>query len=160
MRVLVAVDSSEYSADAVRSVVSRPWPEDTKVRLIHAVPAYDILPPVGEFVGTGEQTPRLEESSREDAKALLRPLVDQIRQTGLDVESIVVAADPTSAILDHARTWAADLIVVGSHGRTGFTRLVLGSVAQSVVAHAPCSVEVVRRKASSGNDRRPEATAE
>jgi nucleotide-binding universal stress UspA family protein len=53
--------------------------------------------------------------------------------------------DARSAILDEADSWGADLIVVGSHGRTGLKRLVLGSVAAAVVAHAHCSVEVVRR---------------
>ena len=54
--------------------------------------------------------------------------------------------DPRSAIVDEAEEWGADLIVVGSHGYTGLKRWLLGSVAQSVVGHAPCSVEVVRRK--------------
>jgi nucleotide-binding universal stress UspA family protein len=54
--------------------------------------------------------------------------------------------DPRTVIIDEAKAWSADLIVVGSHGYTGIKRLLLGSVAQSVVSHAPCSVEVVRPK--------------
>ena len=53
---------------------------------------------------------------------------------------------PRTVIVDAADEWQADLIVVGSHGRTGLQRLVLGSVSQSVVAHAHCSGEVVRRR--------------
>ena len=48
--------------------------------------------------------------------------------------------------VDEATEWPADLIVLGSHGYTGLKRWLLGSVAQSVVAHASCSVEVVRGK--------------
>ena len=53
-----------------------------------------------------------------------------------------------SVIVDEAENWKADLIVVGSHGYTGIKKWLLGSVAQSVVSHAPCSVEVVRSRAS------------
>ena len=49
-------------------------------------------------------------------------------------------------IVDEAKDWPADLIVVGSHGYSGVKRWLLGSVAQSVVSHAPCSVEVVRKR--------------
>jgi nucleotide-binding universal stress UspA family protein len=60
----------------------------------------------------------------------------------------------SDSIIDEAREWPADLIVMGTHGYTGFQKLVLGSVAQSVVSHAPCSVEVVRDRASTGDLRR------
>jgi nucleotide-binding universal stress UspA family protein len=51
-------------------------------------------------------------------------------------------------ILDEAETWGADLIVVGSHGYHGLRRFLLGSVSQAVAAHAPCSVEIVRRRSA------------
>jgi nucleotide-binding universal stress UspA family protein len=53
--------------------------------------------------------------------------------------------DPRSFILDTAKAWGADLIVLGSHGRHGWDRLLMGSVAESVAFHAHCSVEVIRR---------------
>ena len=53
-------------------------------------------------------------------------------------------ADPRHAIVETARDWPADVIVMGSHGRRGLDRLLLGSVAESVVRHAPCSVHVGR----------------
>ena len=55
-------------------------------------------------------------------------------------------ATPKSVIIDEAEEWGADLIVVGSHGRTGIKRWLLGSVAQSIVSQAPCSVYVVRER--------------
>jgi nucleotide-binding universal stress UspA family protein len=64
---------------------------------------------------------------------------------------VVRRGDPRSVILEEAKEWDADLIVVGSHGYTGIKRLLLGSVAQSVVSHAPCSVEVVRQKTENEN---------
>ncbi|PYT09057.1 MAG: hypothetical protein DMF60_03355 [Acidobacteria bacterium] len=58
---------------------------------------------------------------------------------------VVRDGDPRSVIVDEAKDWSANLIVVGSHGYTGVKRWLLGSVAHSVVSHAPCSVEVVRK---------------
>ena len=54
--------------------------------------------------------------------------------------------DPRDVLVDTARNLHADLLVVGSHGRTGLAKLVLGSVAAHVVTHAPCSVLVVKMK--------------
>ncbi|MCA9804807.1 MAG: universal stress protein [Cyanobacteria bacterium HKST-UBA02] len=55
---------------------------------------------------------------------------------------------PADEIVDIARTWPADLIIMGSHGRQGFSKLILGSVSQSVAMHAPCSVIVIRSSKS------------
>ena len=78
------------------------------------------------------------------------PDPEKLRASGLRVETAVSDGDPRSAIVDAAREWGADLIIVGSHGYTGVKRWLLGSVAQSVVSHAPCSVEVVRQKPDAG----------
>ena len=57
----------------------------------------------------------------------------------------VLPGDPREALVDTVRAENADLLVVGSHGRTGISKLMLGSVASHVVAHAPCDVLVVKR---------------
>jgi nucleotide-binding universal stress UspA family protein len=67
-------------------------------------------------------------------------------QSGFPVETAVLEGDPRGSIVDEADEWLADLIVLSSHGHKGLDRLLLGSVAQAVVAHAHCSVEVVRRR--------------
>ena len=56
----------------------------------------------------------------------------------------MVQGDARQTILDQATAWEADVIVLGSHGRTGVTRVLLGSVSDSVSRHAPCSVVIVR----------------
>lgn len=60
------------------------------------------------------------------------------------VQCEVVEGYIKDRILDLAKHWPADLIVVGSHGRRGFTKFLLGSVSEAIVAHAPCSVEIVK----------------
>jgi nucleotide-binding universal stress UspA family protein len=83
---------------------------------------------------------------------ILPRAAERLGTKGLPIETVVRQGDPRSAIVDEAEEWAADLIVVGSHGRTGIKRWLLGSVAQSLVSHAPCSVVVVRRKPTDAHD--------
>ena len=145
MKILLAVDASEYSADAMREVAERPWPTDTTVRVLSAVEA--ITPPAPElWYDAGGSLERARQEMRETAERLTTGVAEKLEAGGLAVETAVRDGDPRACIVDEAKEWGADLIVVGSHGYTGVKRWLLGSVAQSVVSHAPCSVEVVRRK--------------
>jgi len=67
-----------------------------------------------------------------------------LRAAGFTVQTRVVEAEVRTGILDVATEWRADLIVLGSHGRRGLERFLLGSVAESVARHARCSVLIVR----------------
>lgn len=73
----------------------------------------------------------------------LRSFTDQATATGVATEFTQTIGSPGRAICALAKTWAADLIVVGSHGRKGISELFLGSVSNYVMHHAPCSVLVV-----------------
>jgi nucleotide-binding universal stress UspA family protein len=102
----------------------------------------------------------LMESRRGDAMKKSQAAVAAARETlsaaGLEVsESIsVLLSGPKTLILDEAREWGADLIVVGSHGRSSFDRFLLGSVSEAVALHASCSVDVIRhREIDDGSDR-------
>lgn len=87
-----------------------------------------------------------EEEARKHATGTVDRAAEIVRQSqsGLVVETRVESGDPRVVILDEAERWKADLIVAGSHGLGGVRRLLLGSVAQHVATHAPCSVEIVR----------------
>ena len=147
MRILLAIDGSEYSAEAVRAVASRPWPEGTTVRVLSAVES--VVPPAAElWYDAGGSLERARHELTAQAEQLTTGVVETLRAGGLTAEAAVRPGEPRSVIVDEAREWDADLIVLGSHGYKGVTRWLLGSVAQSVVGHAPCSVEVMRRKAS------------
>ena len=67
-----------------------------------------------------------------------------LENAGFNVTTAVVEGDPRTALIDGASQWHADLIMVGSHGRTGLNRLLMGSVSDAVASHAPCSVQIVR----------------
>jgi nucleotide-binding universal stress UspA family protein len=151
MKILLAIDDSQYSAGAVETVAARPWPPGTIVRVLSAVE--NIVVPSAElwYDAAGDfESARQELTKR--AEQLTARVAEQIAAKGLAVETAVRQGDPRSTIVDEAKEWSADLIVVGSHGRTGIKRWLLGSIAQSVVSHAPCSVEVVRQKPAEFED--------
>jgi nucleotide-binding universal stress UspA family protein len=150
MRILVAADGSPFSDEAVRSVAERPWPEGAEIRVLSVAPQLR-PPPVGELMYSSLDVSELMESSRQHARTVAADAAERLRARGLKAEAHMREGDPRAEILDDATEWGADLIVVGSHGYTGLKKLVMGSVAEYVVDHAPCSVEVVRsRKPAAG----------
>jgi nucleotide-binding universal stress UspA family protein len=145
MKIVLAVDGSQYSADAAEAVATRPWPPGTVVRVLSAVE--DVTPPATElWYDAGGSLERARQEMTTRAERLTAGIAETLRASGLTAETAVSYGDARSVIVDEAKEWGADLVVVGSHGYTGLKRLLLGSVAQSVVGHAPCSVEVVRKK--------------
>ena len=68
-----------------------------------------------------------------------------IAEAGIKSDVAVLEGSPKKRIVEEAKEWDANLVVVGSHGRRGLTRYLLGSVSEAVAMHAPCSVEVIRR---------------
>lgn len=140
MKVLLPVDGSPYSNKAVRTVAERPWPAQSIVRVLAVVEF--VTPPIGEVVYTGGDM----EGARQEVQKLAARTAASLENMGLTIETAVREGDPRSVIVEEAEQWNAELIVMGTHGYTGLKRLLLGSVAQAVVAHAPCSVEVVRKR--------------
>src|SRR5262249_61767671 len=74
----------------------------------------------------------------------------KLRESGFSTEARVRAGDPRETLIEEARRERADLMVMGSHGRTGLTKLMLGSVSSHVMTHAPCSVLVVKTPDAGG----------
>jgi len=88
-----------------------------------------------------------EESAR--AKEDVQQVGQRLRAAHFDVETRVAQGEARIGILDVAAQWRPDLILLGSHGRRGLRRFLLGSVAEFVSRHADCSVEIVRLPAES-----------
>ena len=144
MKILLAVDGSSHSQEAVDEVARRPWPSRSTVRVLSVIQPY--TPPATEFVLAGTTIEDMRRQQTADAEHLTARAVDAVKAADVSAETAVREGDPRSAIVDEADEWGADLIVVGSHGRTGVQRWLLGSVAGAIVSHASCSVEVVRRR--------------
>ena len=139
MSVLVAYDDSDPARDAVEYAF-RTHADET----IHVVHVVDPADPdaVDEMV-----LPRVEdyrESVREQARALLAAVADLPGAEGVDFETEVLVGDPGREVVAAAREKNVDHVVVGSHGRTGATRVLLGSVAETVARRSPVPVTIVR----------------
>jgi nucleotide-binding universal stress UspA family protein len=85
------------------------------------------------------------------AKTAAAAAAAQLQSRGFRTEGIAMEGDPADAIDGYARSWGADLIVVGMHDRSLVERLLLGSVPESVVKHAPCSVLVVKHRGAASD---------
>ena len=146
MKVLLALDGSPCSETALGEVARRPWPADTQVRVLSVVepPAPLVAEPYMVAVGYFEET---EKALRQQASGAVERAAARLRaepHTPLQVSTQVLTGSPKRTIVEDAEAWGADLIVVGSHGYQTWERMLLGSVSQSVAAHALCSVEIVR----------------
>jgi nucleotide-binding universal stress UspA family protein len=146
MKILLAVDESLCSAAAAQAAdLFRP--DGTEVRVVHAVEWPKELPPCYGF-GEGPSAAgdvlawRARLMSRADA--LVARTAERLRSAGFAASASVQEGDARAVIVEEAAEWGADLIVMGSHGRRGLDRLVLGSVAEGVMRRAPCSVQIVR----------------
>lgn len=146
MKILLAVDGSSHSDAAVDEVARRPWPEESEVRVVSAAEAAHVPAPIPH--GGVELYAEDLKVARDRASGVVESTAARLRGAvgaGLEVTTAVLLGPPARAVLDEAEEWSADLIVLGSHGRGFWGRLLLGSVSQAVAAHARCSVEIVRR---------------
>lgn len=151
MRVLLAVDGSSCSEAAVDDLITRFRPDQTEVKVVHAVEWMKEMPLCFRFAegpGAGRDVVKYREECFARARELVDGIAGRLAFKGFHTSVSCPDADPRHAIIESATNWPADLIVVGSHGRRGVDRILLGSVAEWVVRHSPCSVEVVRRPAA------------
>jgi nucleotide-binding universal stress UspA family protein len=150
MKLLLATDGSDCSEIAARSVANRPWPAGSEVRII-CVRELLVLENANTVASPCPVYPpsllaEILEDARERAEKALVQARHVLSSKGLKVANGPSApvGDPRAILLDEASTWGAHLIILGSHGRHGFDRVVLGSVSESVALHAGCSVEIIR----------------
>jgi nucleotide-binding universal stress UspA family protein len=143
MRIILAVDDSPCSKAAVEFVRRTRWQKDTRVVVVTAVPtplpALSLVDAGGHLLDA-----ELLEASRRGARDMVTRIQQELRELELPTQTEVALGDPREVILRIAEEQNADLIVVGSHGRSGIPKLLMGSVASHVVTHAPCNVLVVK----------------
>lgn len=138
-RILLTTDLSEDALRAFGRVADLARDEEASLTLLHVVHDVIIPPPAGVPVATPLHAPEVERK-RSEATERLRELADR-HFPGLEVDAVaVVATSAAEAITDYAREHGYDLIAMSTHGRSGFRRLVLGSVAEAVLRHADVPV--------------------
>jgi nucleotide-binding universal stress UspA family protein len=143
MKILLAVDDSKFSEASLEALLAQFPPQGTEVRVLHVVEPIAFSPPPQMAAG---YAPELKDQIKE-GQALVESMARKLRAAGYRVSTAVETGDAREKIVDSAEQWVADLIMLGSHGRRGVSRFLLGSVAESVARHAPCSVEIVRAAA-------------
>jgi len=147
-QILVPVDFSEPSRKALdyAATLARSFGASVDVLHVWEVPTFV---PAGSVVGAGAGggDVSLLELVRKGAEDAMTRFVAEAAERGITLRSSrVEPGAPAHKIADLAGELGYDLIVLGTHGRTGLSRVLLGSVAESVVRHAPCPVLVVRAK--------------
>lgn len=153
-RILLCTDFSDTSEHAARTAHAIAARDHAVLAVCHVLP-----PPIP----TGAQIPAWLGGHLPDDVAIhkaateaLQKRAEELSTGGVqNVSAFIEEGEPYAAIVKRAEAFAADLIVVGSHGRTGLSRMLLGSVAERIVRHAPCAVLVAR----TGHDDGPVVTA-
>jgi nucleotide-binding universal stress UspA family protein len=145
MKILVAVDGSDFGNAAANSVANRPWPANSEVKIISVMEPFQ--PYLAEVWAVSDDFyEQMDKSVKAQATNAIEKALEYFQaanNSALQVSKEIIKGNPKNAILDEAEAWGADLIVLGSHGYTGLQRLLLGSVSQAVASHAKCSVEIV-----------------
>jgi nucleotide-binding universal stress UspA family protein len=145
MKILLATDGFEFSKAAASSVAGRPWPDNSEARVVSCADPFGFS--VEEEFGSIEEFDDRRESFMTREEKAVHEAMEIVSSGGLKTTGEVLGGYPKAAIVDEAKKWGADLVVVGSHGRRGIERVILGSVSEAVAMHAPCSVEVIRSQA-------------
>jgi nucleotide-binding universal stress UspA family protein len=151
-RILVPVDFSPQSERAVEYAATLARAFDGSVDLLHVVedPLVTGTWPTDVFL---PNMPELLDSAIATARVRLERMATLSPSDRRPVRTDVVAGQPFHAIVDHARNGAYDLIVMGTHGRSGLSHLLLGSAAEHVVRKAPCAVLTVRAEPAARTER-------
>ncbi|HXW57833.1 MAG TPA: universal stress protein [Candidatus Cybelea sp.] len=136
MKILAAIDNSSSTAAVLNAIAAQAQPQKTSVRVLHVLQPVSIAVPPQMSPG---YAPELEPFAK-PARELLAEAEKTLAASGFKVETMLKKGDVRDSIIDTAKEWGADLILLGS----GAHRFLLGGVAESIVRYAPCSVEIVR----------------
>lgn len=143
MKILLAIDSSSASQNVIAEAATRPWPSGTRFCVLHIV---DVL-------GLGRSLAMIDEEKRY-GQTLVAAAAEKLVRAGHETSTDILVGFPRKAVVQYAKEWGADFVMVGSHGQGALSRFLLGSVAQAVLRTAPCSVEVVRPRMNESSSRR------
>lgn len=140
--ILVPMDGSEPSFRAAGFAVKLAKMSGAEVKLMHAV----VNPPYVDYTSAGTMLVHYIEDAKRRAEEWYADIADKASKEGvkLSSETVLDIASAADSIVNYAERNKADLIVMGTRGMTGVKRFLLGSVASGVLAHAKCSVMVVR----------------
>lgn len=141
-KVIVPLDGSEFAETALPYAASLSRKMDMGVTLVQALPQDEFIYGGGYYIN--QHLPRIRAEIRAEVGKYLTGVAGRLRQEGLDVSVETVHGNPASAITEMARATDHDMIALTTHGRSGISRLLLGSVAESVIRESGDPVLIVR----------------
>jgi universal stress protein A len=145
--ILVPIDFSEHSKKTIRYATRFAARYEARIRLLHVfqVPDYAVTQYESKQVGF-DQLKNQADIAEEEALQNLERFEKELMNQGVNVKAFLRVGYPFEEIIQVANDPEIDLIIIGSHGRSGIKRLLLGSTAERVVEHAPCPVLVVKER--------------
>jgi len=149
MKVILATDGTKQSDAAIDITKTLNFTEGDEILVISVM---DMALPlsIDVYAGYLPSTEEIETTVKENAENILETTGNKLREIfgdrNISIVTELLNGSPESRIVEKAEEIEADLIIVGSHGYNRWERLLLGSVSDSVIHHAPCSVLVVRTK--------------
>lgn len=138
MKILVAHDGSEQANKALKEAAAIAGKTGASLSIVSVVPDLCLTEV------SANECKAITESLHSDAKGSMKKVTDEITAKGIKAEVLIKEGHPAEKIIDTAKEIGADMIVVGSHGKHGAKRFLLGSVSSKVVEHAPCHVLVIK----------------
>ncbi len=141
-RILVPVDGSETSRAALQEAVRLAQQLGAQLKLVHVVENARLFDAEGMI-----DYPTLREIATQSGEQILSRAREMVQQAGIQVETALLESGGDrneNVIVAEARQWLAELIVIGTHGRSGVSRLLFGSVAEGIVRGAPMPVLLIR----------------
>lgn len=140
-KILVAVDESDFSIKTAQAAYEIAKKMDASLCLM------SVVDPAIVAVGADSVVYPIEQlgSLKENAEAVIEKIKTSIGGD-MVIETFIGEGKPSDEIINQAATWKANLIVMGTHGRTGLMHLILGSVAENVIRHATIPVMVIPSK--------------
>lgn len=144
--IVLAVESDELVSAGVEAVRRQFRPQDYQICLLHVIDPLVYLPLYEGAARDFSRIDALRAEGMKKAQGFLERAAKSLQESGFRVSTVIEEGEPRTTIVDYAGRMKADLILVGSHGRRGLPRLLLGSVSEYVARHAPCSVEIIRQQ--------------
>jgi universal stress protein A len=144
-RILIPIDFSPASDRALDYARALSEEFGAPLYLLHVIEDRLMTGPWPAEVYLGE-LPKLREDLVKEAERRMLATLQSLAAEGIQATGEVLIGGPSHVIIEQANTVNADLIVMGTHGRTGITHLLIGSVAERVIRHAPCPVFVIRER--------------
>ncbi len=139
-KILCPIDHSDCSKEALKYAVSFAMKDEAKLYLLHII---DIRSFSEGLDAMSKQIP--DEETLEQLRTKLLDCIPEEIRDDMEVEAIVTQGIPFAEVISTAKEKEIDMIVIGSHGRTGISHMMLGSVSEKVVRKAPCPVLTVRQ---------------